>query len=76
MKIIKLNESMSTWEKLNYKARPHQNFKLDWSAYYSLDYANSFLPFIENNYHGLALWMFDGAELFNTLEITEKKYLH
>lgn len=63
----------NSWEALKFNARPHDVFKLDWSSYSSLDFADKFLPYIKNAYKGKALWMYDGAELFNNLKKAEQK---
>lgn len=60
------------FEVLTLKAQPHQVFKLDWSFYYSLDYADTFLPNV-SGYQGKAIRMYDGAELFKGLQKREKE---
>jgi Heterokaryon incompatibility protein Het-C len=60
------------WERINHNSRPHEVFKLDWSTYYSLDFADTFLPHADGIL-GKALWMYDGADLFNNLRTTDSK---
>lgn len=60
------------WKKINHNSRPHKFFKLDWSIYYSLDFADTFLPHADGIL-AKALWMYDGADLFNNLRTTDSK---
>lgn len=60
------------WEKINHYSRPHHFFKLDWSIYYSLDFADTFLPHADGML-GKAIWMYDGAALFDNLHTTDSK---
>lgn len=60
------------FELLTIRAQPHDKFKLDWSSYYSLEYADTFLPKVEG-YKGKAIRMYDGGELFKGLRKREKE---
>ena len=60
------------WEKINHNSRPHKFFKLDWSIYYSLDFADTFLPHADCIL-AKALWMYDGADLFDNLRTVDSK---
>jgi len=66
--------STEEFELLIAKNRPHEVFKLDWNNYYSLDFADTFLPKI-NPYRETGLYLFDGASLFTSIGISEKKIL-
>jgi len=61
------------WTTLKFNSRPHDVFKLNWSSYNSLEFADTFLPYINNNYTGKAIWMYDGAELFQDIKKTTQK---
>ena len=65
----------NSWDALKFNARPHDVFKLDWSSYSSLKFADTFLPYIKNRYKGKAMWMYDGAELFNGLRKADQKFI-
>ena len=62
----------STWQQINEQSKPHQVFKLDWSTYWSLDFADTFLPNVDCLV-AKSLWMFDGASLFSNLQTSESK---
>ncbi len=65
-------DSLSYFERITINSQPHKVFKLDWSSYQSLDYANTFLPEVIG-YKGKGVWMYDGADLFQGLTKTEQK---
>ncbi len=54
----------NSYESLKFYARPHEVFKLDWTKYTSIDFADKFLPYIKNAFKAKGVWMYDGAELF------------
>lgn len=62
------------FELLKQKSQPHKVFKLDWKNYYSIDYADIFLPKVQG-YRGKALRLYDGGEFFKELRTTERKVL-
>jgi len=62
------------FELLRQKSQPHQVFKLDWSSYYSIDYADIFLPKVQG-YRAKALRLYDGGEFFKELRKTDRKVL-
>lgn len=62
------------FELLTQKAQPHEVFKLDWKNYYSLGYADTFLPKVQG-FEGKALRLYDGGEFFKGLRKTERKVL-
>lgn len=49
-------------------------FKTDWSTFYPIDFADTLLPNV-SGYAGKAVWMYDGANLFNGLQKAESKVL-
>lgn len=61
-----------SWEALKFKARPHDVFRLDWSQYNSIRFANTFLPYV-GGVDGKGLWMYDGAELFNDIKTANRR---
>lgn len=62
------------FERLQEGSRPHIKFKKDWNIYYSLDFANTFLPNVKI-YKGTALNVFDGAQVFSNTQKAKKKVL-
>jgi len=70
-KVLDIN-GLSYFERITAISQPHKVFKLDWSSYGSIDFADTFLPNV-NGYKATALWMYDGAELFKDLQISNKK---
>ncbi len=56
------NENLTYFERLQNNAKPHQRFKLDWSSYYSIDFAHTFLPYVFNH-KSKGVCFYDGAEL-------------
>ena len=66
---------LSYFERITLNSQPHKVFKLDWSTYGSLDFADTFLPYIKEGFKATGMWMFDGAELFSDIRTSEKKIL-
>ena len=62
------------FEKITRKSQPHHAFNLDWKAYFSLDFADRFLPKVRG-YQCKGVRFYDGAELLNGLEISDRKLL-
>lgn len=62
------------FELLTIKAQPHHRFKLDWSSYYSLGYADTFLPKV-GGYKGSSIRFYDGANLLKNLRKSDRKDL-
>ena len=60
------------WQQINEQSKPHEVFKLDWATYWSLDFADTFLPNVDCLV-AKSLWMFDGALLFSNLRTSESK---
>lgn len=58
------------------RCQPQKVFNLNWNTYYPLDFANTFLPKVEG-YISKALYLFDGAALFNkfSTQVQEKDEL-
>lgn len=54
------------FQKLIQNSQPHQVFNLDWEIYYSLDFADTFLPQVVE-YRGHSFHFFDGAELLSNI---------
>lgn len=67
-----LPSNASYWERITHNSRPHEVFKLDWSSYGSIKWADTFLSYT-GGVKGKALWMYDGAELFKDLKATKSK---
>jgi len=67
-------DGLSYFERITAISQPHKVFELDWFSYGSIDFANTFLPNVKG-YKSTAMWMYDGAELFNDLRISENKTL-
>jgi len=65
----------NSWEALKFYSRPHDVFKLDWSNYGSMDFANTFLPYIKKTYSAKGSYMFDGAELFKDSRRAKRELL-
>ncbi|MAN28749.1 MULTISPECIES: hypothetical protein [Mesonia] len=67
-------DGLTYFERITLNSQPHNVFKLDWSSYGSLDFADTFLPKV-GGYKGKAMWIFDGAELFPNLKKSDRKTL-
>lgn len=52
--------------------QPHTVFKTDWHTYYSIDFADTFLP-KAHLIRAWGLWVYDGAELFSDSEKSPRK---
>lgn len=65
---ITFNEDgLTHFEKITRKSQPHQVFNLDWGTYYSLNFADTFLPKVKD-YNCKGVNFYDGAELLNDLQ--------
>lgn len=63
----------SEFQDLIQNCQPHQVFNLDWKTYYSLDFAETFLPKV-SEYKERAFHFFDGAELLaDTGNVVQKE---
>jgi len=62
------------FQKLVEQSQPHKVFKNDWATFYPIDFADTLLPNVPG-YVGKAVWMYDGANLFNGLQKAESKVL-
>lgn len=67
-------DGLTHFEKITRKSQPHQSFNLDWSIYYSLDFADRFLPKV-GGYECKGVHFYDGAELLNGLQNSPRKLL-
>jgi len=67
-------DGMSYFERITAISQPHKVFKLDWSSYGSLNFADTFLPDV-NLYKSTAMWVYDGAELFANIRKSDRKTL-
>ena len=65
----------NSWEAIKFNARPHDVFRLDWSSYDSLRFADTFLPYIKKAYKAKASYVFDGAELFKDSSRVQQELL-
>lgn len=63
MKFKGLSNNFTEWEKLQFFSRPQDSFKLDWGSYYSTDFGNTFLPYVDQ-LKNKGLRIYDGANLF------------
>lgn len=63
-----------SFDALKFDARPHDVFRLDWSNYSSLDFADTFLPYVAG-FRAKASYVFDGAELFKNSRKVSRKLL-
>jgi hypothetical protein len=67
-------EGLSYFERIITISQPDDEFKLDWSSYYSVGFADTFLP-KANGYQCKGVRFYDGAELLNSLRKTPQKLL-
>lgn len=67
-------EDLTHFEKITRKSQPHQVLNLDWSTYYSLDFADRFLPKV-GGYECKGVHFYDGAELLNGIQNSQRKLL-
>ena len=62
------------FDKITQNSQPHKVYKTDWNSYYTLKFADTFLP-KATGYVANALTVFDGAELFKGAQKAEIKEL-
>ncbi|CAL2093127.1 Metallopeptidase toxin 4 [Tenacibaculum sp. 190524A02b] len=62
-----------TFEDLQFNARPHEVFNLDWSSYYSEDFGNRFLPYVKDFVTAKGKETYDGANLLKGIPKSERK---
>ena len=77
MQSIGFNAQLMTNEKFQEivdNSQPHKVFELNWSKYYSIDFADTFLPKADGH-TAKALHFFDGAKLLDNLSKSHRKLL-
>lgn len=67
-------DGLTHFEKISLKSQPHHVFKLDWSTYYSIGFADTFLPKV-GGYECKGVRFYDGAELLDGLQNLPRKLL-
>ena len=55
-------------------SRAHPVFKKDWATYQSLDFADTFLPYVQGH-KATAMYVFDGGNLFTNTQPADKRVL-
>ncbi|TDQ28601.1 hypothetical protein [Tenacibaculum caenipelagi] len=60
------------FDKLVEQSQPHKVFNTEWNKYYSLQFADTFLPQV-GGYQGKGMQIYDGANLFGKIRKTERK---
>jgi len=66
--------TIEEFESLVENSQPHEVFKNDWNTFYSLDFADTFLP-KTNGYTAKGVYFYDGAELFDGIKKSPRKNL-
>lgn len=74
MKFKSLSNNFTEWEKLQFFSRPQDRFKLDWGSYYSTDFGNTFLPYVDQ-LKNTGLKIYDGANLFSGNSLLDNNIL-
>lgn len=60
------------FDKLVEQSQPHKIFNTEWNKYFSLQFADTFLPKVKG-YQGKGMRIYDGANLFEKTRKTERK---